>query len=140
MGEGAQTGKGSGQSAQGDDSAPPTLVEGEFPPGERGPVPLEGPEAPARSQAPRAEQLLEVSSPHPEPSSGDTHTQPSLSAQSERPPASLDIRRLWRIEEQFDRHDARIRLLEKELAKTRMLAIFALTLGAILVVVVLVRG
>lgn len=70
----------------------------------------------------------------------DTHTQPSLSALSDRPPQSLDIRRMWRIEEQFDKHDARIRLLEKELTKTRMLAVFALVLLGLFALVWLVRG
>lgn len=145
MAESAQTGKGSGESRHGDESAPPTLVEGEAPSNRSGdlPRPVEREQA-AQSHTARSEQKKEPASPRPKepsfPKENDTHTQPSLSALSDRPPASLDIRRLWRIEEQFDRHDARIRLLEKELTKTRMLAVFSLSLIALFALFWLARG
>jgi len=132
---------------QGDDSGPPTLVEGEAPERPRA--------APKENTAPKKSEVSEEptsrivaeGSPRPQPEvdvipfkDSDTHTQPSLSALSDRPPQSLDIRRMWRIEEQFDKHDARIRLLEKELTKTRMLAVFALVLIGLFALVWLVRG
>ncbi len=136
-----------GVTNQGDDSGPPTLVEGEAP-GRLAPAPKEG--APSKdnkaSEKPASRNVPEAT-PRPQAEGdvipfkdSDTHTQPSLSALSDRPPQSLDIRRMWRIEEQFDKHDARIRLLEKELTKTRMLAIFALILVGLFVLVWLVRG
>lgn len=46
----------------------------------------------------------------------DPHTtQPSMPAYGEPPPTSFDWQRLWRMEDRFDRQDARIRLLEKKL-------------------------
>lgn len=60
-----------------------------------------------------------------------TGTQPSMPAFAEPPSTGRDLRRMWHIDEQLHRQDARMRLLEKELAKSRKIAIVALGLGAV---------
>lgn len=137
-----QPGQDEKQSARADESAPPTLIEGEKPAvaWQSSKPPLDKEDTTRSQPLPARAPTLPQSNP-PIFKDNDTHTQPSLSALSEdRPVQSLDIRRMWRIEEQFDRHDARIRLLEKELTKTRMLTHFALALLALFALVWLVRG
>jgi hypothetical protein len=60
-----------------------------------------------------------------------TGTQPSMPAFAETPTSSRDLRRMWHVDEQFHRQDARIRLLEKEIVDARRLALVGIVLAIV---------
>jgi hypothetical protein len=66
-----------------------------------------------------------------------TGTQPSMPAFAEPPASSRDLRRIWHVDEQFHRQDARIRLLEKEIQSTRRLVFALLGLTALTLAIAL---
>jgi len=54
-----------------------------------------------------------------------------MPAYADPPTSSRDLRRTWHVDEQLHRQDARMRLLEKELAQSRKLTIVATGVGVV---------